>query len=528
MSVARTRTNSPTAGLLPRSGARWNAAAWSRALPFMLVAAAGLAGFAWMAILGLRKADGLATSAFDQAYFQQLVWSIGSGRGFHSSFNPGDFLGLHFSPLLVVPAVVEVAWSDARVLTLLQAAALGASAPAAFLFLRAVLGRARRASWLAAALAAPLPIWPIMQQQIRADFHTEALALPLVLLAGWAGLTRRSALMFCAAAVALLAKEDQVYPVAVIGLLVAARAPGRLRARPRRAGLLLVGAAVAWGVAVFGIVKPLFRAGVTYDTDSYYAWLGGGLGVLRVPFERTDELIAVLSRPAGWIVALWLVLGLGGLGFLRPRWLLLLVPPLIVHLLSSQIPQQQIVLQYGLLLVVPALVGAGLGGRRLLTIFAAWRRRGRRRPATPDATGRSATAPGPRRKGRVWPLVLFVVPALVAAVQAGAVPPFSDVQRGFWERPAAIDRLRAVAALAPDDAVLSVDWGLASAVASRPHLEVLPFDAAGAYILVDRQPFVTGRFPWTDRAAFIARIESSDRPLLRDDGRFRLWGPLGE
>ena len=154
-----------------------------------------------------------------------------------------------------------------------------------------------------------------------------------------------------------------------------------------------VGAAVAWGVAVFGVVKPFLRTGVTYDTDTYYAWLGGGLGVLRVPFERADELIAVLSRPAGWIVALWLLLGLGGLGFLRPRWLVLLVPPLIVHLLSSQI---------------------------------------------------------------------------------------------------------------------------------------LPFDAAGAYILVDRRPFVTGRFPWTDRAAFIARIESSERPLLRDDGRFRLWGPLGE
>lgn len=527
MSVARARTNSSTGGLLQRSGASWNAAAWSRVLPLMLVAAAGLAGFAWMAILGLRKADGLATSAFDQAYFQQLVWSIGNGRGFHSSFNPGDFLGLHFSPLLVVPAVLEVAWSDARVLTLLQAAALGASAPAAFLFLRALLGRTRQAAWLAAALAAPLPIWPIMQQQIRADFHTEAMALPFVLLAGWAGLTRRGALMFCAAAVALLAKEDQVYPVAVIGLLVAARAPGRLGARPRRAGLLLVGAAVAWGVAVFGVVKPFLRAGVTYDTDTYYAWLGGGLGVLRVPFERTDELIAVLSRPAGWIVALWLLLGLGGLGFLRPRWLVLLVPPLIVHLLSSQIPQQQILLQYGLLLVVPALVGAGLGGRRLLTVIARWRRRARPRRTTADATRHRARALGPRRR-RAWPLALFAVPALVAAVQAGAVPPFSNLQRGFWERPAAIDRLRAVAALAPDDAVLSVDWGLASAVASRPHLEVLPFDAAGAYILVDRRPFVTGRFPWTDRAAFIARIESSERPLLRDDGRFRLWGPLGE
>lgn len=496
-----------------------------RILPVALVIATGLAGFAWMAWLGLRRAEGLANQAFDQAYFQQLVWSVGSGRGFHSSFNPGDFLGLHFSPLLVVPAALEAVWSDARVLTLLQAAALGASVPAAFLLLRAVIGRTRRATWLAAALAAPLPIWPIMQQQVRADFHTEALALPLVLLAGWAGLTRRSVLMFCAAGVALMAKEDQVYPVAVIGLLVAAHAPGRLGSGPRRNGLLLVGAAVAWGVAVFGLVKPFFRAGVTYDTDPYYAWLGGGLGVLRLPFERTGELVEALTRPAGWIVALWLLGGLGGLALLRPRWLVLIVPPIVVHLLSRHISQQQIAVQYGLLLVVPALVASGLGGRRLRAFLLTRRRRGRAR-----GQGRLARLPRARlplaRLPLGWLPLAFAAPAILAATQAGAVPPFSTVERGFWDRPPAIERVRAVAAMAPADAVLSVDWGLATALASRPHIAVLPFDDPTAWVLVDRRPYVTGWLPWADRPAFIRSIETSARPLIADDGRFRLWGPL--
>ena len=497
------------------------------AMPFLVATAAGIAGFAWMAWLGWLRAEGLATNAFDQAYFQQLVWSIGQGQGFRSSFNPGDFLGLHFSPLLVVPAVAELALPDARVLTMLQAAALGLSVPAAFLLLRAALGRGRRAAWLAMALAAPMPMWPIMQQQVRADFHTESLALPLVLLAGWAGLTRRTRLMLLAAVIALLAKEDQAYPVAVIGLLVAVRAPGRVRTGPRRGGLILVGIAVAWGIAVFGVVKPFLRAGVAYDTDRYYAWLGGGVGVVNSVFERTGEVAAALARPDGWIVAAWLMAGLGGLALLRPRWLLLVLPPLVAHLLSSQGPQHDVLLQYGLLLVVPAMVAAALGGRRLLTLVLRARRRRRRRSARHGSvTAAGFVGPAPRRdRSRPWAMAMLALPALIAAFAAGSIPPFSDLERGFWARPAAIERLRDVAAHVPADAVLSVDWGLASVVADRRSLELLPYDAPDAYVLVDRRPYVTGRFRWADRPAFIAALEESSRPLLVDDGRFRLWGP---
>ncbi|MEJ7696359.1 MAG: DUF2079 domain-containing protein [Candidatus Limnocylindrales bacterium] len=71
-------------------------------------------------------------------------WSVSQGYGFRSSFNPGDFLGLHFSPLLVVPAALQVVWPDARLLSLLQVIALGLAVPAAFLFVRAVLRPHRR------------------------------------------------------------------------------------------------------------------------------------------------------------------------------------------------------------------------------------------------------------------------------------------------------------------------------------------------------------------------------------------------
>ncbi len=129
MTAAGIRAAATSAVARPAGIARRRTAALTVSLPLLVAIAAGIGGFAWMAWLGWRRAEGLTTNAYDQAYFQQLVWSIGHGRGFHSSFNPGDFLGLHFSPLLVVPAFLELAWPDARVLTLLQAAALGADRP---------------------------------------------------------------------------------------------------------------------------------------------------------------------------------------------------------------------------------------------------------------------------------------------------------------------------------------------------------------------------------------------------------------
>ena len=102
----------------------------------LLTGALAFAAIAWTL---LQRSAGLQLPAYDTAFFEQVVWNLGHGRGFTSGFFGASFLGLHFSPLLVLPAAVELAWPDARALALLQAAALGLSAPAAFLLLRALL-----------------------------------------------------------------------------------------------------------------------------------------------------------------------------------------------------------------------------------------------------------------------------------------------------------------------------------------------------------------------------------------------------
>src|SRR5262249_58807566 len=89
-----------------------------------------------------------------------------------------------------------------------------------------------------------------LQGAAFAGCHSGALALPLVLPSGWAGLRGRHLLCLGCALVALAAREDQAYAVAVIGLLLAVHGPSR------RAGIALGLLAVAWGVVAELSVMP--------------------------------------------------------------------------------------------------------------------------------------------------------------------------------------------------------------------------------------------------------------------------------
>ena len=236
-----------------------------------------------------------------------------------SSFHEGSFLGLHFSPILVIPAVIErLVGPDVRILNLLHALAVAALVPASFLFLRALLRPSRLGPPLAAVLAIGVPVWGTMQDVIRSDFHPETAGIGLALLAGWAGLTKRHRTMWALALVALATREDVSYAVAVVGLAVAVRGRGSTRDQ----GRFLVLAATAWAIAVFGLAMPAIRAGARTDTDRYYA-------LARRRARRPGRAVRPDRRrssstsrgPTPWLAAAGMIVALLGLPLARPRWL---------------------------------------------------------------------------------------------------------------------------------------------------------------------------------------------------------------
>ena len=200
---------------------------------------AAAAAFAWMLTAELTRIYGMTSPAGDLAYDQQLVWSVS-----HS-----NFAGIHLELIVVVLAAIEKLWPSPALILIFSAAGVAATAPAAYLFLRALLPADRAESpWLAVALSAPIPFWAAADM-----FDAENIALPLALLAAWAGLRGRRVAMWILCALVLMCKEDQAYTVGMIGILVGAYGPPEVNKHWRP----IVYLALAWFVIGLAIVHSV-------------------------------------------------------------------------------------------------------------------------------------------------------------------------------------------------------------------------------------------------------------------------------
>ncbi|MBJ7602301.1 MAG: DUF2079 domain-containing protein [Candidatus Dormibacteraeota bacterium] len=448
-------------------------------------------GAAWAALLALfsnLRLERLSIPAFDTAYFQQLVWGLSHGHPFQASFLQGSFLGLHFSPILALAALLELAVPGAQALTLASAAALGLVAPTAFLACREILPKTPGGTGLAVVLATVLPFTPPLQEAAWSGFHPEELALPALFLATWAMLSGRRVLALPLIGLALLAKEDQAYQVAVLGILSAADRGHR------RIGLLIAGGAVLWGVVLLLLLMPWFRQGLVTDTATYYSWLTVGGPGATFSSERLSEVGLSLLQPQAWRALGLTLLALCLLPLLRPGFTTLAAPPLLVALLSRHQPQPQLQLQYALPLVFPLVLAAALGGKRLLQVW----------------------------QPRPVALAGAVMPGLVVALTGSLVLPlFAYIER---PEPSELGDVKAAMALVPAGAELDADDDLAAAVASRRELHLLPHTSPTAFVLVD----AAARIPaYSDRQARNRSVAALplDRRLLWTNGRLQLWSP---
>ncbi|HKC20364.1 MAG TPA: DUF2079 domain-containing protein, partial [Candidatus Dormibacteraeota bacterium] len=240
-------------GVAPRESAR--AEAWwvYPAIPMLAAAIA----FAWFLHGLLERMYGMTSEAWDLAYDQQVIWGITQGDWFYSSFARANFLGIHLELIFVPIAGIEALWPSPVVLAILSAAGLAAAGPAAYLFFRAILPADRKESpWLALALAAPVPFWVATQEAARDFFHPENLALAFALVAAWAGLRGRRVWMWSFVVLDLACKEDQVYTVAVLALLLRSYGPPVVQRQWR----FLLYVAIFWFLLGSGFVQQHLRA----------------------------------------------------------------------------------------------------------------------------------------------------------------------------------------------------------------------------------------------------------------------------
>src|SRR5438309_2532895 len=460
------------------------------AIPMLAAAIA----FAWTLHGELQRMYGLTSDAWDLAYDQQVIWGITQGDWFYSSFARANFLGIHLELIFVVIAAIEKLWPSPTVLLIFSSAGLAAAGPAAYLFFRAILPADRRESpWLAVALSAPVPFWAAIQESARDFFHPENMALAFALLAAWAGIRGKRVWMWTFCVLALTCKEDQVYTVGVIALLMSAYGAPVVK-KHWRFILYLAG---GWFLIGTGIVQQHFR---NYgDTDFvYYRWLVG----LNPKIAVSPLAIAeALTRPEALFIVAAIVASMFALPLLAPRWLLLVIPPYVANVLSEHIPQNILNLHYVMLLVFSLLVACGIG------------------------------APARLSRMSVRPALAFLaaVPALILGWGTGGIPPALLAWNDVYSRPNAVAQLQTAASVIPADAPVNADAGLCVWLANRHTVNDFPdMLDSGAYVVIDEEYYLGNNTNRAKRQAAADALPTGGRRLLYDDGRFQVWSPVGD
>src|SRR6266851_786251 len=463
------------------------------AFPAVPLLAAAVA-FTWLLRAELQRTYGMTGEAWDLAYDQQVIWNITQGQGFYSSFARANFLGIHFELIFLALAAVEKLWPSPTVLLIFSSAGLAATAPAAYLFFRAVLPPDRAASpWLAVALSAPIPFWAAIQEAARDFFHPENMAITFALLAAWAGIRGHRVAMWGLCVLTLACKEDQVYTVGVIALVMRSYGAPQIRKHWR----FILYAAAAWFFIGTGIVQQHFRNG-GYTDFVYYRWLVG----LDPNHPVSPLAIAeALVRPEALRILAAIVASMFALPLLAWRWSLLAIPPVLANVLSEHVPQNDLHLHYVLLLLFPLIVAGAMGARRLLE----------------------------RRSIRPALALVAIIPALLLGWGTGRFPPALQSNPALYSRPNSVAELQTATSVIPADAPVNADTALTIWLANRHTINDFPDKLdSSSYIVLDNNTYLGYTTNARVRQQTIDSLPTSGRRLLYDDGRFQVWSPVGD
>jgi uncharacterized membrane protein len=280
---------------------------------------------------------------FDLGNMVQAIWNTGHGHFLETtsaSGQPGDRLGFHVDPFLLVFEPVFWVWSSPLLLLVVQVLAVTSGVLPVFWLARKHLDSSRAAAHFAFAYL----LYPATQFNaftIGDGFHSVSLAVPLVLYAIWFLDEDRLVAFSAVALLACTTKEEIPLAVGCLGIWYAVRKGRRLF------GVSVF--AVGLSVTLFNLlwVIPHFSGGGANPFTQRYQEVGGtpqGMAHKLV----TDPVAFVHSvatvHKAAYLVVLFVPFL--GLWLLEPLLLLGAVPELAIDLLSNHGNQTSIGYQY--------------------------------------------------------------------------------------------------------------------------------------------------------------------------------------
>ena len=416
------------------------------------VVAAGIVGYAALfSFITVTRHLTFQTHALDLGYYVQLAWNLARGAGARVSLPEMHAWGDHFSPImyLFVPAF----WlaPGPAVLLVAQSVALGLGALGVFGLAARRLGDERPA----AVFAILYLVHPSLHGINVRDFHSAALAVPLLLAAMYFVEVERPWLFAASVLLTLATREDAAVPVVGLGIWIA------LSKRRPVWGAVTGAGALAILLADTRWLIPHFR-GAPYPHLGRFAHLGSSVpeivgATLLHPFRVLAGLVT--GQRLVYLGALFAPLAF--LPLLAPGVLLGLMPSLMENLLARDRILFDYRTQYQSF-VLPFLFLAAIAGYDRLAL---------RRP-------------GP------WPKRVFVVAMLASlALSSGTMNNLSS--RRFWPTPEHRQAWQVLAQV-PAGAAVSAQDRYVAHLSLRPLVFVFPEGLEKADYLLLYLP----SYPW--------------------------------
>ncbi|MFA6033569.1 MAG: DUF2079 domain-containing protein [Myxococcota bacterium] len=313
---------------------------------------------AYTAITWTRHAN-FNSSIYDLGLFDQIIWNIGHGRFFESSIKGFNYLGDHFSPILVFLAPIYWIWDDVRMLLLFQAAAIAVSA---FPF-AAIASETLKSRFAGVALSAVFLLHPSLGYTNIFDFHPEILLVPLFTFAFYflrhGGINKA---LLCIL-LALMVKEEVAITVGAFGVYI-------FFFHSKKAGALVAIASVVWFFLVMNVLIPSFKpsgAEPGFLYNERYEHLGSSMPeILKNAVIHPVRSVSESYVPWKGVTFLRMFLPTGFLAFAGLPVLLITAPAMWYTFISKYAPQFDVRFQY-LTICVPFIMLAMLDGLKLLS-----------------------------------------------------------------------------------------------------------------------------------------------------------------
>lgn len=302
--------------------------------------------------LSFGRHDALKSYLNDLGTYDQVIWNTAHGHFFDNSSNmlgERNYLGAHFSPILLLFVPFYVIFASPKWLLLFQAVAVGGSAVFVYFFAREKMGKA----YLGMVFLLSYLLNPYLHNGLLYDFHEVVFAVFFSAGSFYFLEKRKDKLFLLFLALLLLSQEHMSLLVFMIGVYA------YFFQKRHKLGLAVSVAAIAYFLLTLTFLMPLFSAtgnpSLISNTSSYplrYSWLGKGFGeIIKNIFSHPLEIGKIMlsgDRPKYLFALIAPVFSLATFS-----WPIIIIFPMLSINLLSSLPLTYNVFFYHSAVIIP-------------------------------------------------------------------------------------------------------------------------------------------------------------------------------